>query len=172
MSIFSIDVESDGPVQGHNSMVCFGAVVVEPTLEQTFYGKVKPISDKYDPEALAISGFSREEHLTFEDPAKVMKEFSDWVKSVSKGRPIFISDNNGYDFGWINWYMHVYTDANPFGWTSRRISDIWCGYNNDMFAKWKYMRKTKHDHNPLSDAIGNAEALLTMQEKGLKIKLK
>ena len=35
---------------------------------KTFYGKVRPTTDFWDPDALAISGFSREEHLTFDDP--------------------------------------------------------------------------------------------------------
>ena len=55
-----VDIESDGPIPGDYSMVCFGAVVVEPGLEKTFYGQTKPISGKWIPEALAISGFSRE----------------------------------------------------------------------------------------------------------------
>ena len=58
------------------------------------YGKVRPISGIWVPEALAISGFSREEHETFDEPVKVMKEFAEWIKSVSIGQPILISDNN------------------------------------------------------------------------------
>jgi hypothetical protein len=38
MSYIMVDIESDGPVPGDYSMVCFGAVVVEPGLERTFYG--------------------------------------------------------------------------------------------------------------------------------------
>ena len=171
MSYFSCDVESDGPVQGVNSMVCFGAIIVEPTLTKTFYGKIRPISDVWNEESLSISGFSREEHLTFDEPEKVMKDFVEWVNVNSKGRPLFISDNNGYDFGWINWYCHVYYGSNPFGWSSKRISDLWAGYSNDMYAKWKHFRKTKHTHDPLADATGNAEALIEMQKRGLKIKL-
>ena len=47
MSYIVVDVESDGEYPesytGY-SMVCFGAVVVEPTLSKTFYGQTKPIS--------------------------------------------------------------------------------------------------------------------------------
>ena len=35
-----VDVESDGQIIGINSMVCFGAVLVEPGLTKTFYGKI------------------------------------------------------------------------------------------------------------------------------------
>jgi len=171
MSYIVVDVESDGQIIGLNSMVCFGAVVVEPSLLKTFYGKTRPISDIWVPEALAISGFSREEHLTFDEPEKVMKEFAEWIKSVSVDKPILISDNNGYDSSWCNFYFHMYYGSNPFGWSSRRIGDLYCGMKMDARAQWKHLRKTKHDHDPLNDALGNAEALLEMQKMGLKIKL-
>jgi len=170
MSYISVDIESDGPVQGRHSIVCFGAVVVEPTLSKTFYGKIRPISDIWVPDALAISGFSREEHETFDEPDKVMKEFADWINMVSVDRPIFIADNNGYDYAWINWYFHVFYGKNPFGWSSRRIGDLYCGMKFDSRASWKKLRKTSHSHQPIDDAMGNAEALLEMQKMGLKIK--
>jgi hypothetical protein len=171
MSYIVVDVESDGPIQGIYSMVCFGAVVVEPSLSKTFYGQTKPISNIWVPEALAISGFSREEHLTFDDPKKVMTEFKIWIEGNSKGKPILISDNNQYDSSWINWYFYTYLGSNPFGYSSRRITDLWSGYNNDMYAKWKYFRKTRHTHDPVDDAKGNAEAILEMKKRGLKINL-
>jgi len=171
MSYIVVDVESDGQIIVDNSMVCFGAVVVEPSLKKTFYGKTKPISNIWVPDALAISGFSREEHLTFDDPVKVMKDFAEWIKKVSVGSPILISDNNGYDASWINYYFHKFYGSNPFGWSSRRIGDLYCGMKMDSRANWKHLRKTRHDHNPINDALGNAEALLEIQKMGLKIKL-
>jgi hypothetical protein len=172
MSFISLDIESDGPIPHKYSMVCFGAVIVEPTLSKTFYGKTKPISELWIPESLSISGFSREEHLTFDDPKDVMLKFKNWILENSKGHPIFIADNNGFDFAWINYYFHYFIGNNPFGYSSRRISDLWCGYSNDMYAKWKYFRKTNHSHDPVADALGNAEALFEMKKRGLKIDLK
>ena len=106
MSYNVVDIEADGPIPGDYSMVCFGAVVVEEGLNKTFYGKLKPISENYIPEALAISGFSREETMSFGNPADVMNDFEIWIKENSKGRPIFISDNNGFDWMFICWYFH------------------------------------------------------------------
>ncbi len=42
MSLIVVDVEADGPIPGKYSMVCLGAVVVEPTLSRTFYGRTRP----------------------------------------------------------------------------------------------------------------------------------
>ncbi len=172
MSFIVVDVESDGQNFRKNSIVCFGAVIVEPTLSKTFYGKIKPTTDFWVPEALAISGFSREEHLTFDDPYEVMSNFAEWINKNSIGKPILISDNNGYDAGWINLYFQEYNNSvNPFGWSSRRIGDLYCGMKFDSRASWKHLRKTKHDHNPVNDAMSNAEAILEMKKMGLKIKL-
>src|SRR5687768_1672550 len=105
MSYIVTDVESDGPIIGKNSMVCFGAVVVRDGLKDTFYGQTAPISHNYNPESLAISGFTRAEHLDFESPQIVMMRFREWLDKVSVGKPILISDNNGYDASWINYYF-------------------------------------------------------------------
>lgn len=175
MSYIVVDVEADGPIPSKYSMVCFGAVVVEPNLNKTFYGKTKPISDLWVPEALAVSGFSREDHESFEDPALVMVNFESWLKENSQGKPVFISDNNAFDWQWINYYFHYYLGKNPFGFSSRRIGDLYCGMKMDtgLNSEWKRaLRKTRHDHNPVNDAKGNAEALLAMKRMGLKISTK
>jgi hypothetical protein len=169
MSWFVVDVESDGPVPGRYSMVSFGAVLVEPSLSQTFYGQTRPISDKFIPDALAVSGHSREQHLAFDDPAAVMARFRDWIAETSQGRPIFVSDNVAFDWQWINYYFHTTLGENPFGHSGRRIGDLYCGMVNDSFAAWRHLRKTPHTHHPVDDAKGNAEAILAMKEMGLKI---
>jgi hypothetical protein len=143
MTYIMVDVEADGPIPGDYSMVCLGAIVVEPSLDRTFYGRLKPISDKWIAEALQVSGFTREETLAFDDPKTVMHQFADWIRSVRHGQPVFISDNNGFDWQFVN------------------------------FVNFKHLRKTKHTHNPVDDARGNAEALLQIKEEyGLKIRFK
>ena len=79
-----VDVEADGPIPGEYSMISFGAVIVDKTLDKTFPRQVKPISEKYIPEALAVSNLTREQTLLHSDPASVMQEFADWLKVNSK----------------------------------------------------------------------------------------
>lgn len=167
MSLFVVDCESDGPIPNVYSMVCFGAVKLDEDLKTTFYGQTKPISEKYNPDALKVSGFSREEHLNFEDPKEVMVRFSEWIAKNSVGRPIFISDNPAYDWQWINYYFHFYLGNNPFGFSARRIGDLYSGLVRDMYksSDWKSLKTTKHTHNPVDDAMGNAEALIVMSKK-------
>ncbi len=172
MSFIMVDIEADGPIPGDDSMVSFGAVVVEPGLERTFYGKLKPISERWVPEALAVSGHSREETLGFEEPAAAMTAFAEWLAAVSKGQPRFVADNNGFDWQFINWYFHHFIGRNPFGFSSTNLGSLYKGLVKDASKSFKHLRRTKHTHHPVDDAKGNAEALLTMkQELGLRIGL-
>ncbi len=167
-----VDVESDGPIPGDYSMVSFGAIVVEPELNRSFYGQLKPISAKWIPEALKVCGFSRDETMAFDDPMEVMEKFATWLKENCKGRMFFISDNNGFDWGYINWYFHHFTGENPFGFSSQNLGSLYKGLVKDTFKTFKHLRKTRHTHHPVDDARGNAEALLHMKrEMDLKIKL-
>jgi len=172
MSYFVVDVESDDQSPAIGSMVSFGVVMVSDQTK-TFYGKTKPITESFNPEALAISGFTREEHEGFDEPNEVMISFDKWLSEVNiNGRPVFISDNPAFDWQWINYYFHKYLGRNPFGYSARRIGDLFCGMLKDATknSEWKRkLRKTKHTHNPVDDARGNAEALVAMKKMGLKI---
>lgn len=172
MSYIMVDVETDGPNPGDYSMISFGAVVVRPGLGDTFYGQLKPVSERFIPEALAVSGFTREQTLEFNDPAQVMTEFAAWLAQVGQEPHLFISDNNGFDWSFINWYFHHFLGRNPFGHSSTNLGSLYKGLVNDTFKNFKHLRQTAHTHHPVDDAKGNAEALLRMkQELGLKIRL-
>lgn len=172
MTYIMVDIESDGPIPGDYSMISFGAVIVDKDLDKTFYGQLKPISENWIPEALAVSGHTREETLAFEEAKTVMENFSNWLKENCKGRPMFISDNNGFDWMFVCWYFHHFTGENPFGHSSQNLGSMYKGLVNDTFKNFKHLKITPHTHHPVDDAKGNAEALLTMKtDLGLKIKL-
>jgi DNA polymerase III epsilon subunit-like protein len=167
-----VDVETDGPIPADFSMVCFGAVIVDDLLDKSFYGRLRPISANWIPESLQISGFTREQTLQFDDPKEVMRKFRDWLASNSHDKLIFISDNNGFDWQFINYYFHHFLGENPFGYSSTNLGSLYKGIVKDVSKNFKHLRKTIHTHNPVDDVIGNAEALLYMKkEMGLKISL-
>ena len=63
MSFVVVDVEADGPIPADYSLVCFGAVMFDDALDKSFYGQLRPISDRFIPEALAISARGNAEAL-------------------------------------------------------------------------------------------------------------
>jgi hypothetical protein len=167
MTYVMVDVEADGPIPGDYSMISLGAIVVEPALDRVFAGRLRPISDRFVPRALAVSGATRAETLGYEEPGPVMERFAAWVRALA--RPIFISDNNGFDWMFVCWYFHHFTGANPFGHSSQNLGSLYKGLVKDVFATFKHLRRTAHTHDPVDDARGNAEALLQLRDLGLKI---
>lgn len=96
--------------------------------------------------------------------ARVFREFHEWLTSVRREGYTFVSDNVAFDWQWINcgfWRGH---GQNPFGHSGRRISDFYAGLVGDWqnTQKWKRLRITAHDHNPVHDALGNVEAYRRM----------
>ena len=173
MSYFMVDVEADGPCPGRYSMVSFGAILVTTGLETTFHGRLRPVSDNFIPASLAVSGLSRAEVLDFPEPRGVMEEFARWIAAHSTGRPSFISDNNGFDWQFINWYFHEFVGTNPFGHSSTNLGSLYKGLVKDTRQNFKHLRRARHTHHPVDDARGNAEALLHMRDQlGLQIDLR
>lgn len=158
-AFFSLDVEADGPCPGLYSMVSFALVDIFDH-KKTFYAQIKPISDEFIPEALAVSGFSREECMSFPEASVVMQDMEDFLVPY-QGRKVIVSDNPGFDWQFLNYYCHKFLKRNPFGHSARRIGDIWAGHTGNFRndSQWKKYRGTKHSHNALDDALGNAQAL-------------
>jgi len=151
-----VDVEASGGITpATGKMTEFGAVHYNTRL--TYYGKLwDAIPSEENPAVSTIVGKGYPEY-------PVMAGFASWLKQF-QGRPIFVSDNNGYDFMWIAYYFDKNLGENPFGHSSRRISDFWAGLKGDWTntQKWKQYRVTPHTHNPVDDAMGNVEAFQTI----------
>jgi len=177
MSLFVVDVEANGPIPGDYSMLSFAAVRVDKELQTRYHsGNLYALPGAgYKMDAIVSIGLNLDTYQALHvhggyDPNAVLIEFELWLTANNvKGRPIFISDNNGFDWMFMCWYFWHFRGYNPFGFSSRRIGDLYCGLVKDMRAPWKHLRKTKHTHDPLDDATGNAEAILHMMDNmGLK----
>ena len=85
---------------------------------------------------------------------------------------MFISDNNGFDWQFVNWYFHHFLGNNPFGHSSTNLGSLYKGLVKVKFKNLNHLRRTPHTHHPVDDAKGNPEELLEMKERmGLKTAL-
>lgn len=160
----SIDVEALGPCPGLYSMTQIGAVLVEDQTKQ-FHVHIKPLKNTIvDMGALnAIGGDLDEIKRVGIDAVQAMRAFKAWLLEVcGDAHPVFISDNNGFDWQFVNYYFHYCLVGNPFGHSSRNIQDIYKGFRGNLLATPKKYRRTPHTHNALDDAKGNAEMIETV----------
>ena len=177
MSWFMTDVEADGPCPGLYSMTEIGIVKVqEPLVDApTFYAKLRPLEGAdFMQDALDVCDRTREETMAFPLPQVGMPAMAQWIaENNTSGRPQFISDNNGFDYQFVNYYCWKFLGHNPFGHSSTNLGSLYKGLKGDFFQSFKWLRDTKHTHHPVMDSMGNAEAFLKMRDKyGMKVKLK
>ena len=156
-------------------MIQLGAVYIDPahTLDKTFYGEFAPLNNKFVQGALDVVGVTYEQTKEYPQPRVTIGEFRHWLMDIDKNLNVyFISDNNGFDWQFVNWYFHHFRQSNPFGHSSTNLGSLYKGLAKSSRKSFKKYRKTKHTHNPVDDAMGNVEALIYMIEKmGLDWKL-
>lgn len=161
----SVDIEAAGPVPAEYSMLSIGACVVGSP-EVSFYIELKPINDRFVPEALAVSGFSLGQlRISGSEPAKAMEAFSKWIEDVATGlMPVFVGFNAPFDWQFINWYFHIFTGRNPFGINAIDIKAYYMGFSGSTWVDTSssrlpsWLQPAHHKkHNALDDAIAQAE---------------
>jgi DNA polymerase III epsilon subunit-like protein len=171
----SVDVEADGPIPGPYSMLSFGAAVAghyaegrfepaDPT-ERTFYRELRPISDQYVAEALAVSGLDRDElGRAGTEPEVAMADFVGWVADAG-ARPVLVAYPISFDWMFLYWYLIRFTGGSPFGHSRyldmKTMYATKAGVPVTRVSKGSMPRKLlpqrPHTHNALDDAIEQAE---------------
>ncbi|MFO7562965.1 MAG: 3'-5' exonuclease [Enhygromyxa sp.] len=123
---FSADIETDGPIPGPYSMLSFALVPAgafdgqrfrrPESYEDAFYVQLRPISDAFEPQALAVNGLDRDELLrTGVDPRQAMQDASRWIAERSKGSaPVLVAYPLSFDWSWLYWYFVRFTGNSPF----------------------------------------------------------
>lgn len=182
---FSADVETDGPIPGPFSMLSFalvpagrleaGVFVRAQHYEKTFYRELKPISDKFQTDALRINGLDRD-FLAREgaEPNVAMTEAAAWVRSLAgNGRPVLVAYPLSFDWTWLYWYFTQFSaNGSPFNHSScfdiktafavkahRPIADAG---RSQLLAALRPNRQ--HSHHALDDAIEQAEIFANLIE--------
>ena len=169
---FIVDVEANGESPINGTLVEFG--VVDFTTHDWFHAHLWDFVP--DPHIPAIPvPTERNPGVTTSVPGSgrynvasaraVFADLTHWLTVLHPAdRHMFVSDNPAYDYMWVACGFDAVGLPNPFGMTGRRIGDLAAGLAGNWrnTSAWKKHRRTRHDHNPVNDAIGNAEALETV----------
>jgi DNA polymerase III epsilon subunit-like protein len=162
---FSVDIETSGPIPGEFTLLSLGASVVNRP-ESEFYAELKPISENFVPEALAVSGFDLAKLKSAgEEPEAAISRFKDWIETTAGGaKPVFVGFNAGFDWSFVNWYFHKFLGENPFGFAPLDIKAYYMGTCGCLWSETTSSKlpldlqpQTKATHNALDDARSQAE---------------
>lgn len=175
----SVDVESDGPIPGPNSMLSFGAVALtaagdilstyEANLEMLEGARGNDETMKWwqqHPEAWAA-------HRKDIKPAPhVMPDFVAWVEGLP-GTPVFVAYPAGYDFMFMYWYMIRFAGSSPFSFSALDIKTYAMAVlrrdfrktTKDAFKNSWWDKKFKHTHKALDDAMEQGLLFINMRKE-------
>lgn len=182
---FSADVETDGPIPGPYSMLSFAIVYAgsfdgnaferPESYDRVFYRELRPISEDFESEALAVNGLDRT-RLCREgvDPVVAMTEASEWVRSQAGSfKPVLVAYPLSFDWTWLYWYFIRFSKSgSPFEYS--RCFDI----KTALAVKSRVpiseagrsrLRSTlrsarRHTHHATDDAIEQAEVFANIFE--------
>ena len=169
----SADIETDGPIPGPFSTLSLGLCLAgrydgetferldeEPTV---FYTELRPISENFEPEALAVNGLDRERLIAEGTPPEVaMRQAADWIAQAANGhRPVLVAYPVAFDWAFLHWYFVQFAGESPFGFSScldiRTLYQAQAGTVFDLAAE-RFMPESvrgthPHTHHAADDAI-------------------
>lgn len=184
----SIDIETDGPAPGVNSMLALGAVAFPErgTAVSTFYEKLLPLDGAYQntetmnwwttqPEAWAEVNQDQREAV------EVIFEFVHWCDTLVRDngvKLIAVAWPAAFDFAFVNYYCHRFTGRNPLGFACVDIRS----YANGLFGHSLYYgtpedkiksvagekRRDLRPHVAVDDAMEQGVLFMAMRASNLK----
>ena len=170
----SVDIETSGPIPGEYSLLSIGACEIYNP-ENTFSGLLKPITLKFDPEALAVTGLSLKSlNEDGKEAAQAMTEFSIWLERCAgpDGELVFVGFNAAFDWSFVNYYFHLFLNRNPFGFSALDIKSMYLGAFNTSWRQTKSSRITSDlspvltpNHEAVRDAQFQAEIFRLIKAK-------
>lgn len=175
---FSADVETDGPIPGPYSMLSFALVYAgsfdgkefrhPKNFQQNFYRELKPISEKFQPEALRVNGLDRDKLLKHgKPPEQAMGEAYEWIAGIAGGaKPVLVAYPLSFDWAWLYWYFVQFSSkGSPFNHSL--CFDMKTAYAVKASVPISEAGRSKilpqllpdrrHTHHALDDAIEQAE---------------
>jgi hypothetical protein len=181
----SVDVETDGPIPGPYSMLSFALVLAGTYDGKTFtrpkdysdffYCELKPISERFQKEALEINKLDRDILKYRGTNPKAAMEFAfDWIMARAAGRsPVLVAYPLSFDWTWLFWYFTEFcSKGSPFNYS--RCFDIKTALSVKSGEPIASSGRSKlpstlssrhsHTHHAVDDAIAQAEIFANIFE--------
>ncbi len=176
----SVDIETDGPIPGPNSMLSLGAVALDNvgTELSTFtINFVELQGASADPDTLkwwstqpaAVVEAARSNP---QPPLPAMRQFRAWVEALKDAHgktPVFVGYPAGFDFLFVYWYLVKFTGGSPFSFSAIDIKTYAMavmkrGYRsiNKRELEPFIPKDLKHTHIALDDAREQGQLFINL----------
>lgn len=140
----------------------------------SIYRELRPISERFEPEALSVNGLDRGRLLgEGEPPEKAMLAADEWVREVAGvRRPVLVAYPVAFDWSFLYWYFMAFAGRSPFGHAScLDIRTLYQARSRTVYDRAgkqhmpSHLRSSRpHTHNALDDAIEQGELFCNIFE--------
>lgn len=177
----SIDIESDGPCPGLNSMLSLGAAAFRPdgTLVSTFSANLTslPGAERNRDTTIfwirhAAAWLQATENAR--EPLVVMREFKQWLETLPGSASITpIAYPAGFDFTWVYYYCHRFLGSSPFSFQCLDLKTYAMSILGTEFrhtskrtmpSNW-FDPNRKHTHVAVDDAVEQGHMFFRMKRE-------
>lgn len=184
----SIDIEADGPSPGPNSMLSFAAVAQDINRNNLgeFERNLNVLENSQQDKKTMTefwANFPEMYQATRQDmvhPHQAMEEFKKWVNGLRKhGVPIFVAYPLGFDYKYMDWYMHKFLGKNVFGISGIDIKSFAMAMlgtkfketNKGIFPKRWFPKNMPHTHLAIDDAREQCHLFISIirENRGLPL---
>lgn len=176
---FSVDVETDGPIPGPNSMLSLGcaAFLADKTMVDTFEINLEQLAGAEPDEKTMLwwADHPKAWELCRYKPAPAglaMRLFSAWVVGLSTkhgATPVCVAYPAGFDFMFLYWYLVNFADGSPFSFSCLDVKTyamamLRVGYRSSSKKNFPkhWFDDVPHTHVALDDAIEQGRMFCNM----------
>lgn len=179
----SIDIETDGPIPGPNSMLSIGNAAFNQfgDLVDTWEANLQTLPEaKPDPRTMTEFWDKHPEaweacRANQQEPAQAMRDYVKWLKNLEKrynGKVVAVGAPAGFDFTFVYWYLMNFAGYSPYSFSCIDVKSYAmailgkpyrkCTKRN--FPKDWFDKKNKHTHVAIDDAIEQGHIFMKMRE--------
>lgn len=173
----SLDIESDGPIPGRNSMLSLGAAAytAEGVLRGTFSVNLEELPEASPDERTMREFWDKNPEAWVAartdpvDPHRGMQLFTEWVE-IMKGSnaryAVAVAYPAGFDWTFVYWYLTAFVGSSPFSFACLDIKTLAMavmnkhGYRScskrNMPKRW-FSKTQSHTHVAVDDAKEQGE---------------
>jgi DNA polymerase III alpha subunit (gram-positive type) len=177
----SVDVETNGPIPGDNSMLSLGAAAFLPNgkMIDTFYVNFKEIENSY-PNKDTMEWWEKNKEAyeatrqNTVDASQAIGQFVSWVNKIN-GKPVFVGYPATFDFMFVYHYIIHFGLQSPFSFSALDIKTYAMAVmkteyrestKKNMPKRW--FSGSKHTHVAVDDAIEQGELFIAMLKENTK----
>lgn len=182
----SVDIETDGPAPGLNSMLALGAVAYdqqENQVDSWYFTFDQLPGAQQDPGTMKWWETQPEAWLEVNSntwaPEVAVPLFAAWCEALP-GKPVAVAKPAAFDFAFINYYCHRFAGRNPLGFAAldiRSYANGIAGYPSYYGLPKEKIREMAgpadtsglRDHHALDDAIRQGRLFLALRRHALAL---